>query len=230
MNNLIKKCDWDSDFFGIMIGKALVKNDDDIDTLISTGGSEPYNLIYIFADKQIDLFPGCYFVDEKVVFSKRICQCKDCIDAHIRLYVGDAPDDALFSLALQSGEHSRFRTDTHFPEGSYEKLYKKWIENCFTGEMGQYVIGYYDEDTITGFLTINIVGEEASIGLLAVDACQRHQGIGSKLLIFATDFLFREGVQFVSVATQATNEKACLLYEKNGFSIISSTKIYHWWK
>jgi dTDP-4-amino-4,6-dideoxy-D-galactose acyltransferase len=68
-----------------------------------------------------------------------------------------------------------------------------------------------------------------NIGLVGVDKNYRSQGIG-KLLITASDNYFNKaGCKKIEVVTQGENRPACLLYEKNGFSVQSQFNFYHLW-
>lgn len=141
------------------------------------------------------------------------------------------PSDDLYRLALVSGGYSRFKLDERLPQGSYERLYTRWIENACPKEgTNKQILTYLDINSIAkGMITIDHQGELGHIGLVAVDTDCQHQGIGGKIMSTLDGYLFDLGVKTLEVPTQKANTDACRWYEKNGFTVQSRTQIYHWW-
>ena len=148
---------------------------------------------------------------------------------NIVAYTNPTPNKELYDLALQSGEYSRFRIDENFPAGSYEKLYRRWIEQSVCKAMADDVLCYYDDAKIVGMVTVGVKDNIGSIGLVAVDVKSRGKGVGSVLLEAVDAYFGEKGVSCVEVATQQNNLTACSWYERNGYEVASVTDIYHWW-
>ena len=223
---------WDSEFFDLRIGKVIINTLEDweyVQSIVkSVHGS--YDLLYIFskADNSITI-ERAKLVDSKIVYSKSLTNVADSVNTHIREYQQSKPDAELYNLALISGQFSRYKLDPIFPAGSYERLYRKWIENSVNGQMADIVLIYSDGGHKLGTITIQIKDDIGSIGLLAVDVQSQGKGVGSALIQAGESWLKNNGVTSVEVSTQKDNRPACSFYEKCGFSQRSSTDIYHLW-
>ena len=228
----IRTLQWDSDFFGLRIGRADILSTED--ALFLAARREElklqFELLYVFDPNNIGFNAnGARLVDEKILYSKP-CEPRKQY-AEVSLYQGASPSDDLYRLALVSGGYSRFKLDNRLPKGSYERLYTRWIENACPKEgTNKQILTYLDTNSIAkGMITIDYQGELGHIGLVAVDTDCQHQGIGGKIMSTLDGYLFNLGVKTLEVPTQKANTDACRWYEKNGFKIQSVLPIYHWW-
>ncbi|MBK9329968.1 MAG: GNAT family N-acetyltransferase [Sphingobacteriales bacterium] len=228
---LIEKLAWDSSFFNINIGKVNPGcfNSETFFKEISN-----FDLIYIFEFPESVLIPDiekyCNApVDVKVNYAKSISHA-DIIDEHITEYSCDEANDELISLGIQSGLHSRFKTDPHFPSGAYEKLYTEWVIRSADKTLADCTLTYKTElDKIAGFITVALRGEAAHIGLIAVDESSRGKGIGKKLLQAAEYHACKHNFRQLRVSTQKANATASYLYEHFGFVAVEEINVYHYW-
>ena len=148
----------------------------------------------------------------------------------VMLYKQPFPRDYLYDLALVSGGYSRFKLDERLPKDSYERMYRKWIENACPQEgTNKQIFVYYPDGRGHGMITVDYKGTYAKIGLVAVDPTYQHQGVGTKIMSTLEEYLYRNRVFTIEVVTQRANTDACRWYEKNGFVKQSTTNIYHWW-
>lgn len=227
----IRVLQWDSDFFGIRIGRVDVQSKEDVNALSIQYPElrNKYDLLYVFVSYSVEFsMPGASLVDEKVLYSKD-CENRENYQ-DVMLYKHIAPNKSLYKLALISGEYSRFKLDQRLPLGSYEHLYRKWIENACPQKGTNKQIFVYQPDGITqGMITIDYDVNHAHIGLVAVDPEFQYKGFGTKIMATLETYLYSKGISIIDVATQKANVKACRWYEKNGFEVKSITPIYHWW-
>lgn len=227
----IRKLDWDSAFFGMRIGRVDVMEPGDMITLAFRQKelSEQFDLLYVFDSNHFGFSArDAALVDEKVIFSK-FCEEKE-ISSDVMTYEQSVPSESLNQLALVSGEFSRFRLDKRLPEGSYEKLYRKWIENACPSEgTNKQIFAYVQDGIAQGMITVDYKDDHAQIGLVAVKPECQHTGIGSKIMSSLEGYLYKKGVMTIEVATQKANEDACRWYAKNGYIVQSVTPVYHWW-
>ena len=222
---------WDSDFFGLRIAKAIVASEDDIAILARLEGelSDLYDLIYIFSNPDLEIsFNRAYLVDRKAVFSTNKTQHWG-TDPAIEEWDAERVSEELVSLALISGKYSRFKIDSLFPTGSYEKLYTRWIEQSVNKSIASEVFCYMIDNTPQGLLTLSRTNSHSSIGLVAVNDGLQNKGIGTALVRHAISFVYEHNGKSLSVTTQLDNKPACQLYTKCGFGLESVTKIWHWW-
>lgn len=228
----IRKLDWDSEFFGLQIGRVDLQTlDDAVDlALMHYDLKYQYDLLYVFSKDGLSFDAiGAELVDEKILYSKP-CELRTQYD-DISFYKQEVPSEDLYRLALVSGGYSRFKLDECMPEGSYERLYTRWIENaCPKEETNKQILTYRDEQgVVKGMITIDYQGDLGHIGLVAVDTDCQHKGIGRKIMSTLDGYLYGLGVKKLEVPTQKANKDACRWYEKNGFKVKSVTPIYHWW-
>ncbi len=223
--------EWDSSFFGLRIGKAIVSTQKELEELsfIKDSLSGLYDLIYIFSNNDITPpIPDSILVDRKVVYSMVVTE-PSCFDNHILEYKDQFVSEDLLKLALASGEYSRYKLDSHFPPNSYERLYTRWIEQSVNHSIADEVFCYMVNDCPKGLITLKRDNNSGIIGLVATDPECRGMGIGSAILQHVKHYLFTKGGKKLDVATQYDNKAACHLYEKAGFTVSSCTNVWHWW-
>lgn len=228
---MIERLQWDSDFFGLRIGRAEISSEEDEKILASQAADTKgdYDLVYVFASH------GCEFhadnarlVDRKVVYSladatqSKLCQNVVLWDS------SRGVTDEVLHLALVSGKYSRFKLDDGFQQGSYERLYSRWIEQSVNHKIASEVFCYMIEDAPRGLVTLNNKNGIGTIGLVAIHEDFQHRGIGSSIMSHVIRYS-REKIEKLTVATQLDNVPACRLYEKSGFAMESVTDVWHWW-
>ena len=228
----IRTLQWDSDFFGLRIGRADILSKEDALSLAERlfELKRDFDLLYVFDPHNVGFDAnGARLVDEKILYSKP-CEPRKQFP-EIAFFEGTSPSADLYRLALVSGGYSRFKLDERLPKGSYERLYTRWIENACPkeGTNKQILICQDTQGVAKGMITIDHQGELGHIGLVAVDSDVQHQGIGGMIMSTLDGYLFSLGVKTLEVPTQKANSDACRWYKKNGFTIQSVLPIYHWW-
>ena len=98
--------EWDSDFFGLRIAKAVVSSKKDVVTLSQHEEDlrNRFDLVYIFSEPVIDIpFGNARLVDRKAVFT---LSAPEHFETNPAITSWDSPEvtDALVSLALVSGK------------------------------------------------------------------------------------------------------------------------------
>ena len=224
---MVEQLKWDSDFFGLRIGKCCLNTQSEVEELFSQQEilRTEYDLLYIFSENNIHAeTASCRLVDQKVIYA--IEPSTDQTDAHITEYpTGNVSEDVV-SLALASGAYSRFRLDQKLPEGAYERLYRRWIELSVAQDIATEVFCYMANNEPKGLVTLKREGANASIGLVATDQQYRGKGIGMSMMRHTKNFCFEQNIKKLTVATQKHNMPACRLYEKAGFTAESCTNIW----
>lgn len=230
--NLIN-LEWDSNFFCRRIGKLEVSIFDNINDIIDTieESKTDFDLLYIFSPEDI-IFPkltGLKLVDRKVVFRGNIEIIEREVSSKIKFYNNSIPNKNLIDLAILSAQYSRFKIDESFNNTDYLRLYNCWITNSVNKTFADAVLCYYENNSIIGMITLKVMNDVGVIGLIAVDINVQNKRIASQLINAAKDYLFKNKVFNIEVATQIDNEKACRLYLKNSLTKYSVTNIYHFW-
>lgn len=228
----ITKINWDSEFFGLRIGRVEVLTKEDCEVLTSQMSklNIDYDLLYIFAVHGLDInIPGALLVDEKVVYKTENLMIGE-FCPQVKLWdetIGVT--NKLRHLALESGCYSRFKLDKGFPHGDYERLYSRWIEQSVNHNIASEVFCYMKDGIPRGLITLNRKKKEGVIGLMAVHEEYVHHGIGSEMMQHVFKYADENKIHRIVVATQLKNIPGCRFYEKNGFVVESITDVWHWW-
>lgn len=229
---MVSRLQWDSDFFGLRIGRIDIVSNERWQMLQQEAISlrKQYDLIYVFSDLELPTDTnGLCLVDTKTIYVKSI-DSSVIMPTAIECYHESVPNADLYRLALVSGVYSRFRLDNSLPGDSYERLYRCWIERSVDGAMADVVLVHRTDNQIDGMITLKIEVDVAHIGLVAVDEEAQGKGIGTMLIKAVEAYLQNNTtVRHLKVATQWANKPACHLYKKNGFVVEEKTNIYHWW-
>lgn len=234
-DNFTEILDWDTHFFGRKIAKIVVGGPDEgyVEEKLQEYKLLDFDLVYVFLPGSVKLSDRlctsyhCKLVDCKMVYRAAIGGEYE-VAPSIMEFQGEASE--LYTLGLQAGRDSRYRMDDYFAPDDFEKLYKTWIDNSVAGPMADKIFVFKEQlHHIEGFVTVKMQGDEAFIGLIAIEARQRGKGIGSRLIAAAKRYVKDSRITSLYVATQKQNVPACTFYERNGFILKSETNIYHAW-
>lgn len=233
--HICKPLTWDSDFFRLKIASVSYCPPFDAQALQNVFAelkAERYDLVYLFVEgdeQPAGVLPDQYaatLVDRKYIFRTTDLSCTE-YGSEVVPYEG--PPQALFDLAFQAGEHSRYRMDRNFKTGTFERFYRTWIVNSVEHRIADYVFVYRSKDALSGFVTLKIQDGTASIGLIATDGALRGRGIGTELVNACKHMASRHGAQALTVATQKANVAACAFYIRCGMTLHAKSTVYHCW-
>lgn len=228
----VERLIWDSDFFGLRIGRVYVSSEEEVVALTGQRKhlEEDYDLLYVFTSHGMRFSDDkAKLVDEKVVYSlSKIIP--SVTNPNIELWDGNkGVTDELLRLALVSGKCSRFKLDESLPSGSYERLYSRWIGQSVNHAIATEVFCYMVDGMPRGLVTLDRKDGVGAIGLVAIHEDFQCRGIGSALIRHVVRYAQEWQCLKLSVTTQHNNIPACRLYEKNGFEMESVTDVWHWW-
>jgi len=228
---MIKKLDWDTNFFGYAVGQTKINWDDEKSKNALFKEANKFKLVYLVSDKEMNpAVKGSELVDIKTKLRKEVSIDEDCSTLHLTEYDG-GDHGQLKKLALQSGIYSRFKKDPNFTNNEFEKLYMKWIVDSIKKTVADNVIVYKEnENDYRAFVTLKYKEDHAEIGLIAVDEQSRGKGVGFALLSYVNNLTKDMGLNKIEVTTQFENLPAMNLYQKAGYKIISKKFIDHLWK
>lgn len=230
---MIKRNDWESDFFGYEVATATSYTGSSLIKDIDQARSQGVKLLIFRFDSSLEeqleeLKKIANLVDRKITFVAQTQKDKDA-NPNILNYSGKPANEKLIELAQISGERSRFKIDPNFANNEFERMYEAWIKNSLSKEIADFVLVYEDEGSPQGLLTFKCSGDEANIGLVAVDPASQGLGIGGALLNACHARCRDENVEKIFVPTQKENQKACHFYLKNGFTVFKEELIFHYW-
>lgn len=88
------------------------------------------------------------------------------------------------------------------------------------------IFGFYIDDTLWGFIHIQVIYEAIDIINIVVDKDKRNQGIGNELLNYVLN-VYKGNNYYIILEVDEKNSLAIKLYEKNGFSVIDKRLNYY---
>jgi len=166
-------------------------------------------------------------VDLELKLADRLPGCS--ADGGIRLaQTEDLP--VLEQLARESHRDTRFFKDPGFHQAGAAELYARWIQRDFRENRIFVAFRPATPGSPVGYLTVEDSSPgNARIGLVAVEPRVRRGGVAKALVRHALRDLAGRGVEFVRVATQASNLPAVRLYEDAGFRLAETRLWFHRW-
>jgi dTDP-4-amino-4,6-dideoxy-D-galactose acyltransferase len=229
---------WDTDFFGIQVAKIIppILEQEQARGILSEMGRNGVQLAYWASAEEIAVrdakILGCQLVDKKITLSIDLDTLKvgDFISTDmVEVWNRSMPTSDLESLAVQSGEYSRFSVDPNVPKAKFQELYKIWIRKCLEKEIADEVLVIREGESVVGMVTLGDKNGKGDIGLVAVDRKCRGRKYGEMLVRGAQTWFLRNGYKLGQVVTQGENLSACNLYRKCGYSVAKVEYFYHFW-
>lgn len=241
MNSLpdLQPLAWDSDFLGFPVARLTAAGQSAEAlraTMAAARQAGQLKLLYLVLDPAdtaaaaVVQAAGAWLADRKVTFAMTLPAGSASQPTATAIETATAYSPQLESLAWQSGAYSRFRLDRHFTPTVFQGLYSQWLRNSLAGSIARRVLVWRAADgQELGLLTLGEKNGRADIGLLAVDAVTRGQGVGQQLVAAAQAQAAAWGYTALQVVTQRDNEPACRFYEKCDFVLVAEEHIYHLW-
>lgn len=230
---VIKKMDWDSDFFNISCGKALLETEEDIKKLINESVNYDFvsiqnkeNKIYI--NKLIAENTNAFLADINIQFTKQL-ECRNEDNQCIVIRANEAVKKYNIEIDEDDFSHSKFIEDENFRVKNGYVVYREWIKNSKNADNKYFAMRFSETNEIQGFILFNIDKEIGTLELVKVNERYRGEGVCSQLIKKIENYLLSENVTNAHVGTQVNNIAAINLYHKLGYREISRTSVYHWW-
>jgi len=234
-----RRLDWDSDFFGIPIGRIDLQPDAGrtvIESALRAAREAGLACLYVQAPFGSPLavavggLPGATLTDVKTTLVRPVRPDEDRpFEEGIRL--GARPEDRgrLEEIVEQVALMSRFRHDPRFGEPASRRLYREWLRRSLDeGYADEILVGGRDGGAI-GFLTLIRNAAGPAIVLFGVHAAERGRGWGGRLIRAAVARAAAARASQLSVVTQGHNIEALRAYVRNGFNIATANLFFHLW-
>jgi dTDP-4-amino-4,6-dideoxy-D-galactose acyltransferase len=230
--------DWDSDFFGIRVGRIIRSQleVEELSEILSELREMQVKLVYWPSDLEIEVDLaaklGGFLADKKTTFAMDFHSInfdKNISTDTVESFTTSMSVNDLESLAIQSGEYSRFAIDPNLPKDKFVSLYKIWIDRSARKEIASEVLLIRDCEKFAGMVTLGEKNGRGDIGLIAVDSNYRGRKYGEKLVRAAQRWFSENGYEYGQVVTQGQNVPACNLYIKCGYSVEQVEYFYHFW-
>lgn len=225
---MIEKLPWDSEFFGFSVGKIFIETPETLNEEAFVMAAAAYKLVYVFTQEPLSYSRFALPADVKLTFQKSLTLDQNEVPPQY-FDVNNHDFADLQRLAFQSGEFSRFRTDSGFDLTDFYRMYEIWIKKSLES-IHSVVLVEEVENKLAGFVSLDFNDSEtATIGLIAVDNDVRGKGVGRKLMAQAESAAYKAKKKYIRVATQQQNSLATSFYVKQGYTLADQIIIYHYW-
>jgi GNAT superfamily N-acetyltransferase len=231
---------WDSDFFGIEIGRVSANHLSPaiLEATDCWCVSNAIDCLYFLADandaptiRNAEAF-GFELVDIRMTLNRRIQPEEDMAVVPQGLTIRRSVPtdlDPLRAIARSSYRDSRFYFDRRFPVEKSDRLYEIWLEKSCADESGAVLVAEW-QGTPSGYVTCDRVdATTGQIGLLGVGSAAQGVGLGRVLVCSAVDWFRQQGFNRAQVVTQGRNVRAQAVYQRSGFLSQSMQLWYHRW-
>lgn len=223
---------WDSDFFGIPIGRVSPVADESLAAEVEEADADGRRCLYMLcplADLSrlhLAIELGFRPYDVRVELSGAVSG-----DRERPARVRDAHEDdeaALAGLVRERVRGTRFWNDLRFPRDRVEDLYVEWLRRGMSTAPARQTFAVGEAD---GFVTCQL-DRAAGVGrieLIAVAADCEGEGLGDALIQAAGNAFAEAGLERAEVVTQAQNVRAQRLYQRNGYRTANADVWMHRW-
>lgn len=230
----VSLADWDTEFFGYPVARVELKNPtpgelENVEEKLSELNIRFASIFCSLKDEAANHWAADRgeLLDVKTTYIIDVQSWPEDVEIQEVTKADFSPE--LLSLALQSGQYSRFRLDPHLLKDEFARMYEVWLKRSLAHEIAFTVMTIWRENRPVGLLTLGEKNDRADIGLLAVDQEMRGQGIGKQLLRAAHHRAQIKGFTTLQVVTQGRNTPACAFYESQGFQQEVVENVYHLW-
>ncbi|MGL6193395.1 MAG: GNAT family N-acetyltransferase [Thermoguttaceae bacterium] len=254
MAYIIFPVEWDTKFFGFPVGRLNLPSDfsaEELDETLNLSRTD-YRLVYVFLkgkgpDTLETYDSDCVCYDRRLVYKKPVQSFLPELDPHLKLYTDTTCSRQLEALAIASGYYTRFRRDPQL-SSFYERLFVTWMNNSVSGGMADSIWTWQgDNGKPLGLTTIRVVKNivqnpseqfepnvsevirEGRLGMLAVDANHRRQGIAGNLLKACEFWCASLGLDEISIVAAADCPWICKMCERMGYHPGAEVSVYHHW-
>lgn len=210
---------WDTEFWGVRVGRATR-----LDGLGEWAVANTVGLVCLLVDTMAEVQEaterGYRMMDVRVTLARPTTMKP----SSARLFRDDDLP-ALLEIARGAYTHTRFYADPKLDNDRCGNLYAEWTRSLCAGAADVVLVS----GNRSGYVTVNVEGSRAYIGLIAVAEGLRGAGIGADLVRGAVDFAKAHGATKIEVVTQGLNTGAIRTFEACGFRVEETQFWLHKW-
>lgn len=236
----IERLNWDTDFFGIKIGRTTIFDETEFNPVEfkELAKNEEYELVYVFKfDEMIAwdkvLKADLELVDAMVTMSKKLNKIENRdVSYDFRTLLSLKELNECYSIAEQTSIVSRFYREEKIGDIKTRKLYKKWIDNALEKIYSDGIFLEYKNGYISGIHLIK-TDMENRVGyftLTGVNQSYKRSGIGQKLWTQSFGYWSNEtNIDIIKSPFSFQNLESFNFHLKMGFNKLEEIKyIYHY--
>ena len=246
MNSQIEHCQflsWDSDFFGLRIGKITegTLSPSVIDAILAWSSANKIDCLYYIADsddiQSIRLAEENGFRNVEIRISYELSldgwdpDTRKIRNPDVHLRIARSDDmQILIDMSTDSFVNSRWYFDPDFPKDKTRAYYPIWIKNSVNG-FADFVLVAELKGQVLGYISGNRGkdGLEGTLEIMAVRPEARGLGIGHELFSGGLDWHVRNGTKNIVTNTQGRNITTNRMLIRLGLIIKDVQIYYHKW-
>ncbi|KAF0236569.1 MAG: TDP-fucosamine [Prolixibacteraceae bacterium] len=230
---------WDSEFFGIKVGKLTIYDDMDFDPFLfkQQSNDEKFKLVYVFKFQKMlpwdkVLKADLHFVDIQLTMSKKFEKADYMnIPYDFRTELTDKERNECYKIAEDTSMVSRFYNENKIGKEKTKKMYHKWIDNSINKSFSDGLFLVKELNSVSGIHLIK-TDNQNKIGyftLTGVDPNYKRMGIGKNLWIQSFSYWANNSkIEIVRSPFSFQNSESFNFHLKMGFTKVEETKfIYH---
>jgi dTDP-4-amino-4,6-dideoxy-D-galactose acyltransferase len=219
--------DWDSEFWGVRIGR-VTEDAPDFDAVDAWASEHKVACLYFLCRDE----PGAAVRAEEAGFrltDVRVELGRSAADEPSSVRPARSEDEApLRGMARANHRITRFYADPNFPDERCDDLYETWIARSLEG-WADAVLVAESEGRPAGYVSLHDRDGTGSIGLIGVDPDSRGRQLGRDLVLGAVRWCAERGLADVTVVTQGRNVPALRTFESCGFRTTDVGLWFHKW-
>ena len=239
--DLIRKLEWDSEFFGFNVAflSCMHLTDNIYRRIEKFIQSENIRLVEYLCNchdarsVRVAEDRGFEFKDIRINFT-HFLQEGHKIELPEGVAFGKAGEqhiEVLRGIAHGLYTDSRYYFDGHFELEKVIEFYRNWVEKSVRGQFDDECWCLFEKEDPVAFCTVRFGKDKSTIiGLVGIGQNSRGKGLGKKLLYSVFNMLYQQGMQYVTVVTQGRNYAAQNLYQSVGFRTKTTQLWYHKWR
>ncbi|MBG6109885.1 dTDP-4-amino-4,6-dideoxy-D-galactose acyltransferase [Flavobacterium sp. CG_9.10] len=188
---IIEKLNWDTEFFGIKVGRIILAETDNFDPVSfeQQVKEDEFELVYIISLKKILNIENkeqlkLNLMDVQITMSKKFNPNEySNIPYEFRTELSETELQECYRIAEQTATVSRFYKEPLIGPEKTKELYRKWIDNALDQSFSDGLFVERTKNTIVGvhIIKTNNTNKLGLFTLTGVDENIKRMGLGSKL-------------------------------------------------
>jgi len=238
---IIDYLNWDSNFFGLTVGKvdlSVITNSKILNKFRKSINKIDYDLVYIYTGINQLPFPNLdkvilEFVDTQLYLKMDMLSEIKLLEYEL-ITEDNIPENVkindLYKISDEVAPFSRFYHDPKISKNKVVELYRNFIRNSLNGSFGEgLILDYNNKGEVIGLFSLDTIGGVGKEILIGVKESYRGKGSGERLFYKGLNYWKDKGVQEIKTIVSARNIKSLNFHLKLGFSIYKISNIYHLW-
>lgn len=235
----IEKLNWDSEFFGLKIGKVTITHDSafDLRSFKEAAYIEKYELIYVFQFQnmlpaEIVLKAELELVDIQITMTKKFNK-RDYLNIpyNFKSKLTESEKKQCYEIAEETSIVSRFYKEKNIGPLVTKELYRKWIDNALNKSFSDGLFIDIKSNFVSGIHLIKTdrINKVGYFTLTGVNPNYKRRGIGNNLWIQSFAYWASESeIEIIRSPFSFQNSESFNFHLKMGFDKVEETKyIYH---